>query len=414
MANFIESIFGAAPDYSSAFTPEQMDQLRQNAMLQGGIGSLVTLLGMSGPQSRPVGTGQALGAALGAGFGGYQSSFDNTLKQMLTAQQLGEYKNKAEARKKYEQAIKAATTMQPTGTGLTQTGVGSQAQMLQEQTADFGKEGQQSTINALMSNPNLPMVEIVDRAMADRAGLDYLRSQDIAKYFELTAKANKEPGKVQEYEFAKTPEGGSFKGTFAEWVRSGTPSTNVSVSMDKGVAAQVGPMLKDERIQAQGAALQIDAADRVINAVDSGKIIAGPTATPQLKLAQIGSAMGLTGKDTNETIANTRQAIRGMSELTLQGRKSMRGEGAITESEGKLAERAFSGDIDSLTPAEIKQIANATSRVAKFSLGEYNRKLKALEKDPAMAQIVPFYEVNTLPSQKTGVKSYNPKTGKVE
>lgn len=105
MANFIESIFGAAPDYSGALSPEQMDQLKQNAALQGGIGSLVTLLGMSGPQARPVGTGQALGAALGAGFGGYQSSFDNTLKQMLTGAQLSDYQTKAAKQKQLAAAM---------------------------------------------------------------------------------------------------------------------------------------------------------------------------------------------------------------------------------------------------------------------------------------------------------------------
>jgi hypothetical protein len=112
MANFIESIFGAAPDYSSALSPEQMDQLKQNAALQGGIGSLVTLLGMSGAQPRPVSTGQALGAALGAGYGGYQNSFDNSLKQMLTAQQLGEYAKKQRQAQEIEQIKKSALTPQ--------------------------------------------------------------------------------------------------------------------------------------------------------------------------------------------------------------------------------------------------------------------------------------------------------------
>lgn len=400
-------VFGQFPDMSGSLSPEQIQALQSNAAKQALLASAVTMLGMSGPQRVPVGTGQALGAALGAGAGGYQSSFDNTLKQMIAAQQMQDYKSKADARKKYEAALAGATTRQPQNIAMAR-GQGSQLEMLSR--PEFGGDmAEAETIGALKAN--LPTREVVDQGKANQAALDYLRIIDPAKYVELTGKTDATPSKVKEYEYAVAQ---GYKGTYTDFIKSGTPSTNVSVSMDKGVAAQVGPMLKDERIQAQGAALQIDAADRVINAVDSGKIIAGPTATPQLKLAQIGSAMGLTGKDTNETIANTRQAIRGMSELTLQGRKSMRGEGAITESEGKLAERAFSGDIDSLTPAEIKQIANATSRVAKFSLGEYNRKLKTLEKDPAMAQIVPFYEVNTLPSQKTGVKSYNPKTGKVE
>ena len=405
--DFISALFGAPPDYSNALSPQQTEQMRSNALAQGGIGALIALLGASGQTTRPISTGQALAGALGAGFGGYQSSFDNTLKQLLTAQQLGENKQKQEARAKYEKAIAAATTTAPQNIPMAK-GTGSQLEMLSR--PEFGGDmATQETIGALRGN--LPMVETVNPAAANRAAMDYLRQIDPAKFIELTATKDTTPAKVKEYEFAVRND--NYKGTFADFIKSGTPSTNVSVSMDKGIASQIGPMLKDERIQAQGAASQIDASDRIIQAVDTNKIIAGPTASAQLRLAQIGSVLGVTGKDTAETIANTRQAIRGFAELTLQGRKSMRGEGAITESEGKLAEKAFSGDIDSLTPAEIKQLANASKRAAEFNLGEYNRKLDVLRKDPSTAQLAPFYEVTRMPAAPT-IKQYNPKTQKVE
>jgi len=407
--DFISTLLGAPPDYSSVFSPEQQQQMQSRANQQALLGSLVTMLGMSGPQTRKVGTGQALGSALGAGLGAYQSSFDTTLKQMLAGQQLAEYKQKQEARKRYEQAIAAATTQRPQAIPMS-TDVGSQLEMLSR--PEFGGAmAEPETIAALRGN--LPMTNIVDPAAAQQAALNLLRDTDIAKYLELTTpKTEATPAKVKEFEYAVRNDG--YKGTFTDFIRSGTPSTNVSVSMDKGIASQIGPMLKDERIQAQGAASQIDASDRIIQAVDTNKIIAGPTASAQLRLAQVGSVLGITGANTAETIANTRQAIRGFAELTLQGRKSMRGEGAITESEGKLAERAFSGDIDSLTPAEIKQLANASKRSAEFSLNEYNRKLEALKKDPATAQLVPFYEVNRMPAAPAPIKRFNPKTGKVE
>jgi hypothetical protein len=405
--DFISALFGAPPDYSNALTPQQTQQMQSNALTQGGIGALIALLGASGQTTRPISTQQALAGALGAGFGGYQSSFDNTLKQLITAQQLGENKQKQEARKRYEEAIAGATTQRPQTIPMS-TDVGSQLEMLSR--PEFGGAmAEPETIGALRGN--LPMANVVDPATANRAALDFLRQTDPAKFIELTATKDTTPAKVKEYEFAV---GQGYKGGFTDFIRSGVPSTNVNVALDKGIAAQIGPMLKDAQIQAQGANSQIDAADRVIQAVDTNKVIAGPAASPQLKLAQIGSVLGVTGKDTAETIANTRQAIRGFAELTLQGRKSMRGEGAITESEGKLAERAFSGDIDSLTPSEIKQIANASKRAAEFTLTEYNRKLKTLEKDPATAQLVPFYEVTRMPAAPMGIKRFNPATGKVE
>lgn len=408
MALDLSSIFGSAPDYSAVLSPEQSQQMQQNAIAQGGIGALIALLGASGKQTNAPSTGQALAGALGAGYGGYQSSFDTTLKQMLAAQQLGEYKQKQEARQKYEKAIAGATTQTPQAIQMA-TGQGSQLEMLNR--PEFGGDmATAETIGALRGN--LPMAEKVDATVANRAALDYLRQVDPAKFIELTATKDTTPAKVKEYEFAVSQ---GYKGGFTDFIKSGTPSTNVNVAMDKGIAAQIGPMLKDAQIQAQGATMQIDASDRVIQAIDSNKVIAGPMASPQLKLAQIGSALGITGANTNETIANTRQAIRGFAELTLQGRKSMRGEGAITESEGKLAEKAFSGDIDSLTPAEIKQIANASKRASEYQLSEYNRKLDTLAKDPNSATLVDFYRVNPIaPMSKQGIKKYNPATGKVE
>jgi hypothetical protein len=178
MALDLSSLFGAPPDYSAAFSPEQSQQMQKNAVLQGGIGALIALLGASGPQTRQISTGQALAGALGAGYGGYQSSFDTTLKQLLTAQQLEENKQKQEARKRYQEALKAATSTQPVGIGLTQTGAGSQAQMLQDQTREFGQEGIDATLRSLQSNVNLPQQQKVDFDKLREAALMYAADQD--------------------------------------------------------------------------------------------------------------------------------------------------------------------------------------------------------------------------------------------
>jgi hypothetical protein len=162
MAIDLSALFGAPPDYSSMLDPEQQAQMGKQANQQALLGSLVALLGASGPQRYPVGTGQALAGALGAGMGAYQNSFDTTLKQLLTAQQLGDAKRKQEQRAAFDKAIAGATTTRTIGTGLTQSGEGSQAQMLADQTADFGEAGTAATVGALQSNVNLPREQTVD------------------------------------------------------------------------------------------------------------------------------------------------------------------------------------------------------------------------------------------------------------
>ena len=181
--------------------------------------------------------------------------------------------------------------------------------------------------------------------------------------------------------------------------KAGAPTTSVKVEnkMGEGVAAQVGPMLKDSLTAANGAAQTVDAATRIIQAVDSGNIIAGPGADVRLKLAQVGSVLGVSGKNTQETIANTRQAIRGLAEMTLQGRKQMSGQGAITESESALAEKAMSGNIADLTASEIKQLAQASDRAARFVYGQHTQMVQQLEGTEARG-VAPFYKPAPLPT----------------
>jgi hypothetical protein len=209
--DFISAIFGAPPDYSNALTPQQTEQMRTNALTQGGIGALIALLGATGPQPKKIGTGQALAGALGAGFGGYQTSFDNTLKQLITSQQLSENKQKQEARKRYEDAIAAATTQRPQPIAM-DTGLGSQLEMLSR--PEFGGAmAEPETISALRGN--LPMTSVTDPAAANRAALDYLRQIDPAKFIELTTgKPEASPASVREYQFAQ---GQGYKGTFQDF-----------------------------------------------------------------------------------------------------------------------------------------------------------------------------------------------------
>jgi hypothetical protein len=205
-----------------------MQAINSNAAKQALLASAVTMLGMSGNQRVPVSTGQALGAALGAGAGGYQSSFDNTLKQMITAQQMQDYRTKADVRKKYEQAIAGATTRQPQNIAMAQ-GQGSQLEMLSR--PEYGGDmAEAETVGALRAN--LPMRETVDAGKANQAALDYLRATDPAKYIELTAtKPEAVPAAIKEYQFAV---GQGYKGTFQEFQlaqkSAGAPRTIVDMT----------------------------------------------------------------------------------------------------------------------------------------------------------------------------------------
>ena len=200
--------------------------------------------------------------------------------------------------------------------------------------------------------------------------------------------------------FSTNPQGGftpnmPFQNFELSKAKSGASNTSIKVEnkMGEGLASQVGPMMKESVSAAEGAAKQADAANRILAAVDSNKLFTGPGAELRLTAAQLSDTLGVGGNNNAEKIANTRQTLQGLSQLTLQGRAQMRGQGAITESESKLAERAVSGDI-SMTPVEIKQLANAAKRSANYMQSEHQRKLKVMQQNPGLQGLTPFYDVS--------------------
>lgn len=189
------------------------------------------------------------------------------------------------------------------------------------------------------------------------------------------------------------------------------PSASVSVAMDKGMAQQIGPMMKDSKAAADGAVQTADAAARVIQATQSGQVLLGPAADARLRIKQISSMLGVGGKDDAEIIANTRQAIRGLAEMTLQGRKQMTGQGAITDRESALAEKATSGDINDLTPQELVELARASARASRYVYDSHQRMIDAAMKDPEGAKLVPFYRTGNFPSFNFNFDQMTPQGG---
>jgi hypothetical protein len=225
------------------------------------------------------------------------------------------------------------------------------------------------------------------------------------------------PSAIQEYEYAKNQ---GYPGSFEQFQtaqkRAGaTNITNkVETKMGDSIAGQIGPMVKDTYTAANGAVQQIDAANRIVSAIDSGKVIAGPLANARLTMSQVGQMLGVTGGGEAERIAQTRSVIRGLSEMTLQGRKQMSGQGAITESEGKLAEKANSGDIGDLTAAEIRQLALASARASQFIYGQHQSMLESMQGDPNLVNLSKFYKVRPMPNVNFGSTENPTQSGAVD
>lgn len=180
---------------------------------------------------------------------------------------------------------------------------------------------------------------------------------------------------------------------------AGAARTSVQVNnkMGESLAGQIGPMMKDSQTAADAAVKQVQAANSIDQALNSGQVITGPAANARLTVTQWADTLGIGGADQKAKLENTRSAMQGLAQLTLQGRQQMRGQGAITESESALAERAISGDL-SLTPTELRVLTNAARRAGQHIHGEHQRKLQAVSNNPDYAGMVPFYAVPELPT----------------
>lgn len=186
--------------------------------------------------------------------------------------------------------------------------------------------------------------------------------------------------------------------------KAGAPRTNVRVEnrMGESLAGQVGPMVKAGYDGAEGALAQADAADRVMKALNSGKVLAGPGASMKLYGLQLANALGIRGGSTEEILLNTRSTVKGLAEFSLNARKSLAGQGQITENEQALLTKAVSGDIDSLTAPEIQQIAQITRRQAEKLYGRHQSNVDRLRSDPSLSGLADFYSLPSLPGQGAG------------
>jgi hypothetical protein len=320
--DFISALFGSAPDYSSAMSPTQMKTMQQNALAQGGIGALIALLGASGPQARPISTGQALAGALGAGFGGYQSSFDNTLKQMLTAQQLSENKRKQEQRTAFEQAMGRATTMQPQNIPMA-TGAGSQLDLLSR--PEFGGDmATQETIGALRGNlPTAPSVDFDKLVQA-------ISIVDPVEAAKLMVKTDSRPEALKTFEaFQKmspdekalfTQFKGIGKGPLVQNILGGDKLTPGQESIDKKFA--------DDYVAWRGGGgqdmtAQIAQLQPVIQALEAGQPITGMKVAvqPDLLLAMTNPQALQSREQVEEVVQRNLRAVLGAQFTEKEGER---------------------------------------------------------------------------------------------
>lgn len=108
---------------------------------------------------------------------------------------------------------------------------------------------------------------------------------------------------------------------------------------------------------------------------------------------QISSALGVSGKNTQEKLARTAQAMQGLASLELSAAEAMKGQGAITENERALIARAAGGNLKDFTAVEIQALLDSLDKVARAKIESHQMNYEILSQDPIGKKYSKYYKI---------------------
>jgi hypothetical protein len=208
------------------------------------------------------------------------------------------------------------------------------------------------------------------------------------------------PNGVREYQFAVSQ---GYKGSYEQWDRDQRKSSaarvqvpinvNTAQTFSEQLSKKMADAAEASHGNAKAAVNSIETAHRLKQAVDSGKIVAGPGSSMRVFGLQLGQMLGVGGKNAAETLANTRTAIQSMAQAELDAAQQMKGQGQITEAERDIIRRAASGDINSLTGPEVRQLADSLEKVGRNKIKAHRSNVERLRTIPGTGPLVPMLEM---------------------
>ena len=367
MAN---EILGFIPGLLS---PEQQTLAEQRARFSGltnlGLALLQSGYGQAGQPRQSL--GQAFVQAAPQALQAYQGSFDNTLKQIIAAQQMQDAQRKRQQEAAQQQAIQSYIQTLPEDQRARFRAFPTQAAeaMFREQPESFRQLTDQEKTEL-----NLPAT----------------------KNFQVSSKT----GKISEI-------GGG--GT--------TVNVPVSVSTEKKYGESFGTQIAQEDVKLRDAAMsapsQLATIQQSRELLEQGKVFTGAFANQKLALAAAGQALGVTGKDTNEVVANTQRLFANRAKATLDNVKAS-GLGAgqgFTDRDREFLEKAVLGNIE-FTAEALKRQLDIEEKVARGAAQKWNTRIGQIPRSVVEATGITPVDITAAPTRR--IPRYNPATGRVE
>ena len=366
-----------------------LDQF-DNALNSDGGQRALSLLAAAGPSATPQSFGQRLYGALQMDRERKAEDEDRKARKQMQAMQMQALLAQAEARKQQQ----AQEQQRRNYLGSVDPSAGPAMPFSAAQAFANNVTPQEiAMLQPQGENPLAGFDKISPKDYTPESLQEFVRTRNPA-VLRAAQKEDKTPADWQLYQLSGAPQRGVG---FDQWdqARRRAGATNIGmpkidIKMGDSVAGQVGPMVKDSKIQAGGAVKMFDAADRIEKALDSKLVTTGPLASKIQTVKQFAQAVS-GGNDAS--IRQTQQVIRSLAQMSVEARKQLQGQGQVTESEAAAVNKADGGDIDSLTTGELRDLVALTKRAAHFSAKSHAELVKNMESNEGTRGAAPFYRV---------------------
>ena len=427
-------------------TPEQRARMNQ----QGIMALAASLLKSSGPSAVPIGLGQALGEAYGAGQAGYEKAQAGGIANIMTKQKLDEAKRSRDLLSgmqkmlmgDYSQEVPAASMPtagvpitpeqslavpnMPAGPTVARANmIGQLPTTAQVQTA---QQPQQSSPFANLSREQRALMSLLPADQLAKSMTDVITaSQEFGNPQNLmignkpvVVQYNKQGQRrivsdAQPYEAQSSdiraveylqgrPLGGTgAEGTAAlgQYRSQIAPNTVVKLPPGPNSMAQAGgtgaiEILKGTASAARAANDTLRNIDMIAPALNTA--VLGPAADYRTAMLRVAKQLNIAGPDAEKTLQDTRQVVQGLAQSELTAAAGMRGQGQITEGERALIRRTAAGD-QTMTAAELRTGMAAMQKLANQRIQEHQQMYSTALKVPGFSEVGPMYEVIPYVSQ---------------
>ena len=402
------------PQYVSGLLGDESQIALQQARQQGLLGLAAGLLQAGGPSRQRTNIGQAIGAGLQAGQQAYRGALSEQIQGQQMAMKLAEQQRLLQQQRALQQAMptlmtterqQALTTgaqaadplaalIQSAEAGTLNRPVLNQ-QALSQISALLPPKDFKDLMSALQTRVELtqgPKPEIREAGGGLYSVAGGQATQLVAPKPEKPAQFTGEAATIALSNFGTTDPRQLTQEQMAQIPRliqeqrlavaaAGRPSVDVKVG--EGAA---NLLIKSQVERVNNTQAAADAAAQTLRTTAGLKplieegVFSGPLSGQATVVARLASTLGVTGRNTQELLNRTSEAMQGLARLELQAAEAMRGQGAITENERALIARAAGGNLAQFTSGEVKTLLNALEKTSQFTIGSHKRQVDALRK----------------------------------